>query len=144
MFSKTCEYGLRAVIFIAQESKIDNKLSITAISDAIDSPKPFTAKILQQLTKHKIIQSIKGPHGGFFIDKKDLKEITLSNIVQVLDGDTIYTGCGLGLHECNENKPCPVHFKFIEIRNDLRKMLENTTLLELSEDKNLRDSFLKN
>ncbi|WP_339659556.1 Rrf2 family transcriptional regulator [uncultured Polaribacter sp.] len=144
MFSKTCEYGLRAVIFIAQESKIDNKLSITAISDAIDSPKPFTAKILQQLTKNKIVQSIKGPHGGFFIDKKDLKEITLSNIVQVLDGDTIYTGCGLGLHECNENKPCPVHFKFIEIRNDLRKMLENTTLLELSEDKNLRDSFLKN
>ncbi|MDP5106596.1 MAG: Rrf2 family transcriptional regulator [Polaribacter sp.] len=144
MFSKTCEYGLRAVIFIAQESKIDNKLSITTISEAIDSPQAFTAKILQQLTKNKIIQSIKGPHGGFFIDNKDLKEITLSNIVQVLDGDTIYTGCGLGLHECNENKPCPVHFKFIEIRNDLRKMLENTTLLELSEDKNLRDSFLKN
>ena len=71
MFSKTCEYGLRAVIFIAQESKIDNKLSITAISDAIDSPKPFTAKILQQLTKNKIVQSIKGPHGGFFIDEKN-------------------------------------------------------------------------
>lgn len=144
MFSKTCEYGLRAVIFIAQESKIDNKLSITAISDAIDSPHAFTAKILQQLTKNKIVQSIKGPHGGFFIDEKNLKTVTLSNIVEVLDGDTIYTGCGLGLHQCNDKKPCPLHFKFIKIREELRKMLENTTLLELSEDKNLRDSFLKN
>lgn len=144
MFSKTCEYGLRAVIFIAQKSNLDTKLSIAAISEAIDSPQPFTAKILQQLTKNKIVKSIKGPNGGFFIDKKDLKNITLSNIVQVLDGDTIYTGCGLGLHQCNENKPCPVHFKFIDIRNDLRKMLESTTLLEFYGDKNLIDSFLKN
>ena len=144
MFSKTCEYGLRAVIFIAQKSNLDTKLSIAAISEAINSPQPFTAKILQQLTKNKIVKSIKGPNGGFFIDKKDLKNITLSNIVQVLDGDTIYTGCGLGLHQCNENKPCPVHFKFIDIRNDLRKMLESTTLLEFYGDKNLIDSFLKN
>lgn len=144
MFSKTCEYGLRAVIFIAQKSNLDTKLSIATISEAIDSPQPFTAKILQQLTKNKIVKSIKGPNGGFFIDKKELKNITLSNIVQVLDGDTIYTGCGLGLHQCNENKPCPVHFKFIDIRNDLRKMLESTTLLEFYGDKNLIDSFLKN
>ena len=144
MFSKTCEYGLRAVIFIAQQTKSDKKVGISTISEAIDSPQAFTAKILQQLTKHKIIQSVKGPTGGFFIDNEKLKTVTLSNIVEVLDGDTIYTGCGLGLHECNENKPCPLHFKFIKIREELREMLENTTLLELSEDENLRSYYLKN
>jgi Rrf2 family protein len=144
MFSKTCEYGLRAVIFIAQQTKSDKKVGISTISEAIDSPQAFTAKILQQLTKHKIIQSVKGPTGGFFIDNVKLKTVTLSNIVEVLDGDTIYTGCGLGLHECNENKPCPLHFKFIKIREELREMLENTTLLELSEDENLRSYYLKN
>jgi Rrf2 family protein len=144
MFSKTCEYGLRAVIFISQQAKASEKVGIIAISDAIDSPPAFTAKILQQLTKHKIVQSIKGPHGGFFIEEKNLKTVTLSNIVEVLDGDTIYTGCGLGLHQCNDKKPCPLHFKFIEIREELRKMLENTTLLELSEDENLQNYYLKN
>lgn len=144
MFSKTCEYGLRAVIFIAQQAKSDKKVGITTISEAIDSPQAFTAKILQQLTKNKIIQSIKGPTGGFFIDKTKLKTVTLSNIVEVLDGDTIYTGCGLGLHECNDNKPCPLHFKFIAIREELKKMLESTTLLELSENTNLQNQYLKN
>ncbi|AUC85693.1 transcriptional regulator [Polaribacter sp. ALD11] len=144
MFSKTCEYGLRAVIFIAQQAKTDKKVSISAISEAIDSPQAFTAKILQQLTKNKIVQSIKGPYGGFFIEEENLKTIALSNIVQVLDGESIYTGCGLGLHQCNEEKPCPLHFKFIEIRENLKKMLENTTLLELSTDKNLTDYYLKN
>jgi Rrf2 family protein len=144
MFSKTCEYGLRAVIFIAQESKIDTKLSIATISDAIDSPQPFTAKILQQLTKHKIIKSIKGPNGGFFIEENELENIVLSNVVQVLDGDAIYTSCGLGLHQCNDQKPCPLHFKFIEIRENFKNMLENTTLLELTIDKKINESFLKN
>lgn len=143
MFSKTCEYGLRAVIFIAQESKVDKRVSIINISNAIDSPSAFTAKILQQLTKNKIVQSIKGPNGGFYIDKKNLKNIALSDIVKVLDGDTIYTGCGLGLHQCNEKKPCPLHFKFKEIREELKEMLEKTTLLELSNDENLKESFLK-
>lgn len=144
MFSKTCEYGLRAAIYIAQQAKADKKVSIVTISEAIDSPQAFTAKILQQLTKHKIVQSIKGPYGGFFIDQENLKTVSLSNIVQVLDGESIYTGCGLGLHKCNEEKPCPLHFKFIEIRENLKKMLENTTLLELSSDKNLADYYLKN
>lgn len=144
MFSKTCEYGLRAVIFIAQQAKTNEKVGINTISEAIDSPQAFTAKILQQLTKNKIVESIKGPYGGFFIDEKRLNKIALSNIVQVLDGDSIYTGCGLGLHQCNDKKPCPLHFKFIEIRENLKKMLENTTLLELSSDKALADYYLKN
>ncbi|MEE9408823.1 MAG: Rrf2 family transcriptional regulator [Polaribacter sp.] len=144
MFSKTCEYGLRAVIFIAQESKIDKKVGISTISEAIGSPQAFTAKVLQQLTKHKIVQSIKGPNGGFFIAEQNLKTIALSNIVEVLDGDNIYTACGLGLNQCNDKKPCPLHFKFIEIRNNLKVMLETTTLLELSLDENLVNYFLKN
>ncbi|TXD50035.1 RrF2 family transcriptional regulator [Polaribacter sp. IC073] len=144
MFSKTCEYGLRAVIFIAQQAKTNKKVSISAISEAIDSPQAFTAKVLQQLTKHKIVQSIKGPFGGFFIEEKNLKTISLSHIVQVLDGDGIYTGCGLGLQQCNDKEPCPLHFKFINIRENLKKMLENTTLLELSSDKNIANYYLKN
>ena len=144
MFSKTCEYGLRAVIFIAQQAKTNKKVSISAISEAIDSPQAFTAKVLQQLTKHKIVQSIKGPFGGFFIEEKNLKTIVLSYIVEVLDGNGIYTGCGLGLQQCNDKEPCPLHFKFIQIRENLKKMLENTTLLELSSDKNIADYYLKN
>ena len=76
MFSKTCEYGLRAVIFIAQQAKTNEKVGINTISEAIDSPQAFTAKILQQLTKNKIVESIKVPYGGFFIDENRLNKIS--------------------------------------------------------------------
>ncbi|MEW7290168.1 RrF2 family transcriptional regulator [Aquimarina sp. 2304DJ70-9] len=142
MFSKSCEYGLRAVIFIAQQTTQDNKVSLSTISEEINSPQAFTAKILQQLTRNDIVKSIKGPYGGFTIEEAKM-ETKLSEVVSVLDGDSIYTGCGLGLKQCDASSPCPLHFKFIEIRDSLRDMLESTSLKSIANDMNLESTILK-
>lgn len=132
MFSKACEYAIRATIYIAVQSSQNLRVGLKDISKEIDSPEPFTAKILQQLSKNNIIESIKGPHGGFQIDKNDMSKIKLSQIVLAIDGDSIYRGCGLGFKECSEKQPCPVHDKFKIVRDELKNMVENTTILELS------------
>ncbi|SHJ42237.1 RrF2 family transcriptional regulator [Aquimarina spongiae] len=142
MFSKSCEYGLRAVIFIAQQTTKNNKVSLTIISEEIDSPQAFTAKVLQQLTRNNIVKSIKGPYGGFVIEEEKMNT-KLSEIVSVLDGDSIYTGCGLGLKQCDAKSPCPLHHRFVAIRNDLRSMLESTSLQSLAEDLNADLAILK-
>lgn len=143
MFSKSCEYGLRAIIYIAQQSSKDVKVSIATISEAIDSPQAFTSKVLQQLTRNNIVKSIKGPYGGFMIETENMNTVKLSDVVKILDGNSIYTGCGLGLSKCNEDSPCPLHFKFVEIRTELKKMLETTTLQMLTTDMNTEVFFLK-
>lgn len=136
MFSNSCEYGLRAIIFIAQQTTQNNKVSLSTISEEINSPQAFTAKILQKLTRNNIVKSVKGPYGGFEIEKSKLETIRLSDVVVIFDGDAIYTRCGLGLTQCNKNSPCPMHHKFIKIREELKNMLENTTLSELLLDLN--------
>lgn len=143
MFSKACEYGIRASIYIAEQSQLNRKVSLIEVSDAIESPAPYTSKILQLLSRNKIIKSDKGPTGGFSIDKQELDEIKLSTIVEAIDGNDIYMGCGLGLNKCNEKKPCSVHNQFKAIRNELKKMLENTTVKSLAEDHEKGLSFLK-
>lgn len=132
MFSKTCEYAIRATIYIAEQSNLDRRVGIKDIAKAIDSPEPFIAKILQQLSKDQIIESVKGPSGGFSMDKKVLKNLKLSQIVLAIDGDAIYRGCGLGFKQCSEKTPCPVHNKFKIVRDELKNMLENTSIKELS------------
>ncbi|WKD85785.1 HTH-type transcriptional regulator CymR [Polaribacter huanghezhanensis] len=132
MFSKSCEYGLRAVLFIAQSSLSNTKVSLVEIAQEIDSPSAFTAKILQQLSKANIIASTKGPTGGFLIAKENLKKQTLAGVVAVLDGDKVYTGCGLGLKQCDDQFPCPVHDQFVKVRTELKTMLENTNLYDLA------------
>jgi len=132
MFSKACQYALRAVIYIATRSEKGEIASLNDIADAIDSPNPFTAKILQKLVKVKIISSTRGAYGGFQTDMLSNKRIPISSIVKAIDGDTIYMKCGLGFKNCSDKTPCPVHDKFKGVRDGLRMMLETTTIHELA------------
>jgi Rrf2 family protein len=143
MFSKACEYGIRATIYLARLSKEGEYSSLKQVSKAIDSPVAFTAKILQLLTRNGIILSTKGSTGGYEIPKSQLTKITLSDIVDAIDGNTIYNECGLGLKNCNESKPCPLHFQFKAIRDDLKQMLQTTTVLDLANEIHLGVAFLK-
>lgn len=131
MFSKACEYAIRASILIATKSFDGERTSLKEISKDIDSPEAFTAKILQQLVRNNIIESVKGPTGGFIIDKSRLDMIKLRDIVFAIDGDRVYSGCGLGMKACSEKHPCPVHNQFKIVRNGLCEMLETTDLQQL-------------
>lgn len=143
MFSKTCEYGIRATIFIASQSYQNQRVGLKDIAKKIDSPEAFTAKILQILSKGNIINSVKGVGGGFEIPRETMREVKLAQIVNALEGDRVFTGCGLGLSNCSDAHPCPMHEKFKSIRNELAYMLENTNLEELASGIKTGDTFLK-
>jgi Rrf2 family protein len=134
MLSKTCEYAIRASIFIATQSYLNKRVTIKEIAKNIDSPQSFTAKILQILAKKEIVNSIKGIGGGFEIPKDYIKKISLAQIVIAIDGEAIFTSCGLGLNHCSEERPCPLFNKFKGIRKELVFMLENTNLEEMALD----------
>ncbi|MTH14287.1 Rrf2 family transcriptional regulator [Flavobacterium sp. LC2016-01] len=143
MFSKACEYGIRASIFIAANSSKGIRVGIKDVAKEIDSPEPFTAKIMQILTKNGIIHSAKGVGGGFEVSNEAVKSIKLIQIVDAIDGNKIYTGCGIGLKECSAVHPCPVHNEFTKIRGLLLEMLTKTTLEQLASDVKSGDFFLK-
>lgn len=133
MFSKTCEYGIRATIYIAQQSKLDKRASLKDIAAEIDSPIAFTAKILQELVKNKIIYSIQGAKGGFEITKEDLIKICLLEVINALDGDHLFSECALGLKKCSDIHPCPIHHKIKPIKEDLIQVLSSTSLIQVAE-----------
>lgn len=143
MFSKACEYGIRATIYIALQSLEGNRVNLKEISNEIDSPVAFTAKILQLLAKNHIVDSVKGPSGGFEIDKAKMDSIMLGHIVAAIDGNKIFKGCALGLKECNEKFPCPVHYQFKQIRDDLEAMSASTSILQLTRGLETGLTFLK-
>jgi len=143
MFSKACEYAIRATIYIVDKSTQQERVSLKDIAQEIDSPVAFTAKILQQLANHGIIDSVKGKSGGYEINARQLKNIRLADIVKAIDGEDVFTTCGLGLKTCSEEHPCPIHKKFKKIRVALRDMLENTSIQELSVQSKKGLTFLK-
>lgn len=136
IFSKTCEYAIRSVFFIAHRTENGSRVGIKEIATGISSPEHFLAKILQDLSKKGIVKSVKGPHGGFYMDDSTLQR-PLADVVEAIDGNGLFTGCGLGLVSCSENKPCPLHNEFKIIRKNIHEMLLKTTIKEFNGDLNL-------
>ncbi|HEY9363259.1 MAG TPA: Rrf2 family transcriptional regulator [Chitinophagaceae bacterium] len=142
MFSKTCEYAIRAMIFIAQQSKNGHKTGIKEVAKGINAPEFFIGKILQDLSKTPLLQSFKGPTGGFYLDDESLKS-SLADIVQAVDGDKLFSGCGLGMESCSETTPCPIHHEFKIVRQEIYRMLHAAKLNDLQKNLESKIAFLK-
>lgn len=133
MFSKSCEYAFRAIIFLSSRNTSSPVVKIQEIAEAIQAPMHYTSKVLQSLSREGIVGSLKGPGGGFFVDGTHAK-IPLLEIVRVIDGDKVFSGCAIGLIPCSEKNPCPLHERFKAVRDDLKKMLSACTIKELTDD----------
>lgn len=134
MFSKSTEYALRAIIYLAQKSSVEQKIGITELAEAIGSPKSFTAKILQKLTRdNRLISSTTGPTGGFYLTDQAKKK-SLLHVLTLLEDEGIITGCILGLKECSATNPCPLHFQYKNIKPQLLDMLDHKSINELASE----------
>jgi Rrf2 family protein len=135
MLSNSCRYGIRAVMYLASRPEDKKMTGIVTISKDLNLPAPFLAKILQQLAKHKMLISLKGPHGGFSL-LKDPEEITLLDIIKTIDGDDIFNNCVIHNSTCRSyvaehKKKCALHDDYSVIRNEMVKLFSSMTIQDL-------------
>ena len=142
MLSKACEHGIRALIYIGTQSIKGRRVKIAEIAEHANSPEAYTAKVMGTLSRHKLVESMKGPFGGFFLDVEKMHTIKLISVVKVLDGADLFEGCVLGLAQCDHSNPCPLHHQFASIREDLKILLTETTLFEMAESLEAGNSVL--
>lgn len=133
MFSKACEYGLQAVLYIALQEKEGRKVGLKEISESQEVPHHFLSKILQKLVRNEVLDSIKGPSGGFSL-KISASELRLLEIVEIIDGLDIINRCCIGLKTCSDASPCPVHHDYKIVKEKIHKLLQEKTLEELCAD----------
>lgn len=124
MLSNACKYAIRAVLYLAMYSDGSRKIGVKKIAEELETPQPFLAQLLRNLTTHKLVSSSKGPGGGFFLNKSN-REKTIWDLIISIDGTYKFDECFLGLAKCDEENPCPVHsvvapFKK-QILNDFRE-----------------------
>jgi Rrf2 family protein len=131
LFKKETEYALRALVYIQFQNTKGDRPGITEISNEIDTPHSFTAKILQRLVKQGFINSIKGKNGGFLFNPKK-PDLNLKDVIIAIEGDRSFSGCGLGLKSCDENCQCPIHESYSPIREAMEKLLREETIQNLA------------
>ncbi len=131
IFSKKCEYGLQAVLYLAAKQG-EEVIRVDNIANELNIPKEFVSKILQSLRDNGIIESKKGKAGGFALGKNP-SDIKLIDIVEAIDGLGIFNSCVLGFPNCSPDSPCAVHDKWGKLRTEAYKMLSEETLDKFKE-----------
>jgi Rrf2 family iron-sulfur cluster assembly transcriptional regulator len=131
MLSKSCDYGLRAILVIASQSQ-RQFIPIRELSDKLGISFHFLTKILQILTLKGFLVSFKGPRGGVRL-ATEAKNISLRDIVVAIDGQDLFQSCILGLNACGDEHPCPLHQQWAPIRDQLETMFNTMTLADLAD-----------
>lgn len=130
MLSLTCKTAIKAVIYLSGKSREGEKTGIKEVAEHINASEHTVGKTLQNLVKHKIINSLKGPSGGFYLTAAQ-QEQPIYNIVETIEGKTIFKECGLGLSKCSETHPCPIHNDYKVARELVEKIFREKRILDL-------------
>ena len=134
-FSKSFGYALRGVIYVALVSEENRRVQVDEIAKQLAVPKHFLAKIMNRLVKEGILDSTKGPYGGFSVNAETLSS-PLIRMLKITDGMEQFNTCVLKLRKCSKTNPCPLHFLMEKNRNDLLKNFSQTTVADLLSQEN--------
>jgi Rrf2 family protein len=130
MLSNTCKTAVKAVIFLATKIESGDKSAIREIAEYIGASEHTVGKFLQTLVKQGVINSLKGPSGGFYLTNKQ-RDQPIINIVRAIDGQQIFKECGLGLSKCSSTHPCPIHDEYKRARDIMENLFENKKVRDL-------------
>lgn len=139
IFTKSCQYAIRAVLYLAQSNDREESVHVRQISQALEIPHHFLGKVLQILSRHGIVSSQKGMKGGFHLARHP-HEITLFEITNAIDGMTVFDECIFGFPGCRDSKPCSIHTIWKDPKESILTMLRSKSIADLSKEMKIQST----
>lgn len=127
MLSKTTEYALRAVLYLAKAG--DNNTTAQSIAAATIVPEGYMSKVLNTLTRAGVITSRRGPTGGFSL-AIDPEKLTMLEVVEAVEPLPRIKTCPLDIAE-HDGALCPLHAVLAELVDGIDEKLRSTTIGDL-------------
>lgn len=140
MLSNSSKYAIKGVLYLALNSDENHKIMVRDMHGIVNVPESYLAKLLQELSRHNVISSARGPKGGFYLSDNDRKR-TLMDVVKVIDGEKRVTSCVLGLRNCDVDNPCVLHKLVGSNKTNFINVLERTTVQDLIDGKREIEEF---
>ena len=127
LFSSATGYALRALAILPEDGSY---CLAQGLAKELDLPGPYLAKILQGLVQAGILESVRGPKGGYRFAKHS-NGITVGEVVEALEGPDALDGCAMGFPACGPGNPCPLHLAWSEVKAQLDVCLTDVTIHDL-------------
>lgn len=130
MFSKSFGYALRGVLYLGMSGEDHTWVQLDEIAQELSVPRHFLGKVMKKLVKDGVLNSQKGPYGGFCINENTMK-VSLLKLMEIT-GEVEENGiCVLRLRKCNSLNPCPMHHQIESLRQQWQALLSSTYIGDL-------------
>jgi Rrf2 family protein len=138
LFSTATAYALRALAALPEDGSLCLSNELAA---RLDLPAPYLAKILQSLAQASILESVRGPRGGFRLTRP-AHRITVGEVVTAIEGPNSFDGCVMGFPVCSGDHPCPLHDAWGAVKSRIASSMTEATIrdLQLVDLRNLKAS----
>jgi len=130
MLQTSTKYGLKALLWLAQDSENSEFVRVRDLSKEIKVPGPYLSKVIKQLAESGILETRRGAFGG--VRLRDSSQSLYSACVALQD-PICMSACFLSNQACQVKSPCPFHEKWGHIRKHLIDFLQSTTFAEYSQ-----------
>jgi len=127
LITRNTDYALRAICYIAKQKKV---VTVVELVKVLGVPRPFLRKILQQLSKNKVLESYKGQNGGFKLSLLP-KEIFIVQIIRIFQGELSLNECFLKKDICPNKGKCVLRKKISRIENNVLRQLKEINIASL-------------
>lgn len=131
MLSQTSEYALRAILYLHAVDG-DGPVRVDDIAEALDVPRNYLSKILHALAREGLLESQRGPHGGFRL-AVSAEDLPLAHVVECFEPDLLSADerCLLGRGRCSESDPCAAHDRWKGVAEQIRSFFGSTSVADL-------------
>ena len=130
VFSKSFGYALRGVLYVAMLNGNKARVQLDEIAEQLSVPRHFLAKVMKIIVKEGVLNSMKGPYGGFYINEQTM-QTSLFRLMEITGEVEELSTCVLRLRKCNALHPCPMHKQIESMRKQWRGLLSSTTVGDL-------------
>jgi Rrf2 family iron-sulfur cluster assembly transcriptional regulator len=131
VLSTTAEYAVRASLYLARHATAE-PLAARDTAVALGMPENYLSKTLHALTRAGVLESRRGPSGGFRLAISPTT-LTLARIVDAVDPPRKARQCLVEAGACDPEHPCALHQRWQTVEQELRRPLEETTIQDLLE-----------
>ncbi|RMG58807.1 MAG: Rrf2 family transcriptional regulator [Deltaproteobacteria bacterium] len=135
--TRETDYAIRAVLLLSEDR--GKTLPVSALSEKMDLPRSFLAKILQKLSRAGIVESIRGASGGYRL-KRNPSRISLYDLYKAVQGEFVVNECAVEGRVCSRKERCAVHPVWKKIEREAVREMKKHSIASLSGEKSSQRS----
>ncbi len=127
LFTVASGYALQALAHMPEDGSF---MMAKDLSGQLSLPPPYLAKILQRLARAEILESVRGPKGGFRLARPS-HHITVGEVLIAVEGEGVMSACIMGFPACDCDNPCPMHEAWSAVKAQVESTMTSNTLRDL-------------